>query len=190
MSEIIAKIMNGNAEATSPSLAASLILTNNLINHQETIRQSQEADRQANTTEAIEYAENATSSTITATGLATTATNNAINATQAAITATGNAENAAQAALDAAGDATASNNYSLQSKRWAIGTVVPEDAEDNAKYYSEVAQNAAQTASEYSSIVYPNLSIDITTGMLSSLGGENISFSLDANGNLISEVTV
>lgn len=55
---------------------------------------------------------------------------------------------------------------------------------------AEDAANSAAMASEYSDIVYPNLYIDITTGILKSVGGENISFSLDLNGHLISEVTI
>jgi hypothetical protein len=46
MSDYIPKIMKGGAELTSPSLIASVILTNNTINQQEATRQSHEADRE------------------------------------------------------------------------------------------------------------------------------------------------
>jgi hypothetical protein len=55
---------------------------------------------------------------------------------------------------------------------------------------AESAANSAAIAAEYSSIVYPNLYIDTSTGELMSVGGENITFSIDSSGNLISEVTI
>lgn len=76
------------------------------------------------------------------------------------------------------------------SKRYAVGGVVPEDSEDNARYYSERSANYAIIAQEYSSIIYPTLHIDMNTGELVSVGGENINFTIDSAGNLISEVTV
>jgi len=76
------------------------------------------------------------------------------------------------------------------AKRWAVGGVESGDDTDNAKYYSEQAENYANIAQEYSDIVYPNLYIDIETGELNSVGGENITFIIDSNGFLVSEVTV
>lgn len=77
-----------------------------------------------------------------------------------------------------------------KSKRYAVGGVESGDLTDNAKYYSEQAANSAAIAAEYSYIIYPNLYIDTDTGELMSIGGENISFSIDTNGYLISEVTI
>jgi hypothetical protein len=106
-------------------------------------------------------------------------------------TATGNANTATQKALYAAGDVTASNNYALQSKGWAIGdTSISGSSTNNSKYYSEQAANSAILASQYATIVYPNLYIDITTGELISSQGTNISFSIDSNGYLISDITI
>lgn len=76
------------------------------------------------------------------------------------------------------------------SKRWAVGGVEEGDEEDNSKYYAEQAENAAEIAQEYSGIIYPNIYIDIPTGNLMSVGGENIVFTIDTDGNLISEVIV
>jgi hypothetical protein len=76
------------------------------------------------------------------------------------------------------------------SKRWAVGGVISGDDIDNSKYYSQQSANSAALAAEYSSIVYPNLYIDTSTGELMSVGGQNITFSIDASGNLISEVSI
>lgn len=74
------------------------------------------------------------------------------------------------------------------SKRYAVGGVEDGDTTDNAKYYAEQAKNAAELAEMYSDFVFPTLYIDIDTGELMSVGGENISFFIDENGYLNSEV--
>jgi hypothetical protein len=113
------------------------------------------------------------------------------SATSGANTARDSANSAAQTALDAAGDVTASENYALQSQAWAIGVAsISGSLTNNSKYYSEQSANSAQLASQYASIVYPNLYIDIATGELVCTGGENIVFTIDASGCLISEITV
>lgn len=101
-----------------------------------------------------------------------------------------NVETATQTALNAAGDVTASNNYAKQSESWAIGNVFSGDTTKNSKYYSEQAANFAAIAEQYSSIVYPNIYIDLSTGELISVGGNNIVFTIDENGYLNSEVIV
>ncbi len=61
---------------------------------------------------------------------------------------------------------------------------------NQSEEFAEQAANSAAIAAEYSDIIYPNLYIDTDTGELMSVGGENITFSIDLNGNLISEVTI
>lgn len=80
MSGYIPKIMKQGAEITSPSLIADVILTNNTINQQESIRQSQEAERQTNTTNAINAANTATTNANNAATNANTIAENVSNA--------------------------------------------------------------------------------------------------------------
>lgn len=61
---------------------------------------------------------------------------------------------------------------------------------NQSEEFAEQAANSAAIAAEYSDLIYPNLYIDTDTGELMSIGGENISFSIDTNGYLISEVTI
>lgn len=61
---------------------------------------------------------------------------------------------------------------------------------NQSEEFAEQAANSAAIAAEYSDIIYPNLYIDTSTGELMSVGGDNITFSIDSSGNLISEVTI
>lgn len=74
------------------------------------------------------------------------------------------------------------------AKRYAVGGVIPEDAKDNAKYYSGLAQGYAEEVQGYAKINCPRMHIDLATGHLVSEGGAGLSFHIDGSGHLISEV--
>lgn len=64
------------------------------------------------------------------------------------------------------------------------------EAAEEALNYKNDAANSAEIAAMYAGFVYPNLYIDLATGQLMSIGGQNISFFIDNNGYLNSEVTI
>nr|DAN97719.1 MAG TPA: hypothetical protein [Caudoviricetes sp.] len=85
------------------------------------------------------------------------------------------------------GQANLSKDYADLSKRYAVGGVIQEDSEDNAKYYAEQCKKYKDIVQETANINYPNLYIEPTTGHLISVGGSGITFRIE-NGHLISEV--
>lgn len=95
-----------------------------------------------------------------------------------------------ESVLDASESATDSLTYSKDSKRYAVGGVIEGDGEDNARFYCQQAQNYADLAQQVSEINYPNLYIDTVTGELHTGVGQGISFLINENGELVSEVTV
>lgn len=111
------------------------------------------------------------------------------------------AESSRDAAAQSAENA---NTYADLSKSYAVGTngqVRPNDAEDNAKKYSEKAQSNADTAKEYLTKVEkagedavqavkdaldidaPNFLVDLSTGHLMYSGGRFV-FNVNNNGHL------
>ncbi len=66
--------------------------------------------------------------------------------------------------------------------------MVSDDAQDNSKWYCQQAENYAKVAQEVTDIIYPEIYVDLGTGHLMSIGGNNFSVSLDSNGHLISAI--
>lgn len=111
----------------------------------------------------------------------------------------------AESSRDAAAQsAENSNNYADLSKSYAVGTngqVRPNDAEDNAKKYSEKSESNANTAKEYLTKVEkagedavqavkdaldidaPDFLVDLSTGHLMYSGGRFV-FNVNNNGHL------
>lgn len=71
----------------------------------------------------------------------------------------------AQTLLEKAGEASGSAD---DAKRYAVGGVAPEDAEDNAKYYCQQAQKLKDQIDAAASLVVPQFYIDFATGQLMS----------------------
>lgn len=132
-------------------------------------------------TNAAASANSASADAQIASGKASTATSQASLATQKAQEASNSERIATEKAKDASGSAT-------DSKRYAVGGVVEGDAEDNSKYYCQQAQNYAKMAQEVTDIIYPDISVDLDTGHLLAVGGNNFSVSLDNAGHLISVI--
>lgn len=78
--------------------------------------------------------------------------------------------------------------YATTAKRYAVGGVVQDDLEDNAKYYAEQAKNYQEIIQEVAKINYPHIYVDFSTGHLMAENGKGINFKL-IDGHLISEVT-
>ena len=82
------------------------------------------------------------------------------------------------------------NDYSMQSKRWAVGETVnyPDSVTDNAKYYAEQAKKFAENAQDTVNINLPYFEIDTETMHLNGTFDVPLDFRIDENGHLISEV--
>ncbi len=140
------------------------------------------AETVTNAASAAQDAETATSQAAIATQKATNAAASANSAAADAQTAsekssmaTTKAAEAAQSANDAAESENsarkkASEAYSSaeDAKRYAVGGVAPEDAEDNAKYYCQQAQKLKDQIDAAASLVVPQFYIDFATGQLMS----------------------
>lgn len=118
-----------------------------------------------------------------------TATQKAATATQMANTATEKAQAAASSETNATQKAQDSANSASLSKRYAVGGVVEEDKEDNSKWYCKQAENFAKVAQEITDIIYPETYIEIDTGHLMAIGGNNFSLFLDDQGHLNSSTS-
>ncbi len=70
--------------------------------------------------------------------------------------------------LDAQAARESALQYQKLSKRYAVGGVVPEDTEDNAKYYYQQTQNLKAQVDAVAKIVVPRFYIDFSTGKLMS----------------------
>lgn len=162
-----------------------------------------------NASESITNAQVATQGAETATAQATIATSKATNAAASANNAAADAQIAtdkasiatqmAQAAVEEAGAAERSKTVAeteaneaiesaRQSRRYAVGGVLEGDEEDNSKWYCERAQNYARLAQEVTDIIYPDIFVDLDSGHLMAIGGNNFSVSIDNNGHLISAI--
>lgn len=116
-----------------------------------------------------------------ATEKATVASQMASSSSEKALAATESAETATLKALDASDSAQI-------SKRYAVGGVVSDDAQDNSKWYCQQAENYAKVAQEVTDIIYPEIYIDLDNGHFMVIGGNNFSVSLNSNGHLISAI--
>ena len=112
-------------------------------------------------TNAAASANSASADAQTASEKATIATNQATEATQSATDAAESANSARKKAGEASGSAD-------NAKRYAVGGVVSEDAQDNAKYYCQQAQKLKDQIDAAASLVVPQFYIDFETGMLMS----------------------
>lgn len=112
-------------------------------------------------TNAAASANSASADAQTAAEKASAATNKAAEATQAATDASESANSARKKAGEASGSAD-------NAKRYAVGGVVTEDAEDNAKYYCQQAQKLKDQIDAAASLVVPQFYVDFETGMLMS----------------------
>jgi len=122
-----------------------------------------EATATAQATIATQKATSATAATNTATAAAQTATEKATAAAASEQVATVKATAASASQTAAAGSATAAQESALLAKRYTDGGVVPEDVEDNAKYYYEQTQNLKSQVDLAVKISVPHFYIDATT---------------------------
>lgn len=117
---------------------------------------------------AVSKATNAAASASSAEADAQTAAEKAKTAIAQATLASQKAQEAAdseQAATTKAADALDSANT---SKRYAVGGVIEEDVQDNAKYYYEQSREIKNQIDATASLVVPNFFIDLETGALMS----------------------
>ena len=112
-------------------------------------------------TNAAASANSASADAQTASEKATIATNQSTEATQSATDAAESANSARKKAGEASGSAD-------DAKRYAVGGVVSEDAQDNAKYYCQQAQKLKDQIDAAASLVVPQFYVDFETGMLMS----------------------
>lgn len=81
--------------------------------------------------------------------------------------------------------------YADESQRYAVGGVVPEDVEDNAKYFYEETKNMKNIVESLSDLVVPNFYIDLENGQLmSDTVAKGITFYINENGFFIGEMEV
>ena len=125
------------------------------------IATSQAAIATSKATNAAASANSAAADAQTASEKASTATSQATLASQKAQ----EASNSEQTATTKAADALDSAN---DAKRYAVGGVVAEDAQDNAKYYYEQSQILKNQIDAAASLVVPQFFIDLETGALMS----------------------
>lgn len=122
---------------------------------------SQAAIATSKATNAAASANSAAADAQTASEKASTATSQATLASQKAQEAASSEQTATTKAADALGSAN-------DAKRYAVGGVVAEDAQDNAKYYYEQSQILKNQIDAAASLVVPQFFIDLETGALMS----------------------
>lgn len=117
---------------------------------------------------ATSKATNAAASANSAAADAQTASENASTATSQATLASQKAQEAASSERTATTKAAAALDSVNDAKRYAVGGVVAEDAQDNAKYYCQQAQKLKDQIDNAASLVIPQFYIDLETGALMS----------------------
>lgn len=142
----------------------------------------------AQATIATQKATNAAASANSASADAQIASEKASTATSQATVASQKAQEALSSEQTATKQAEDASVSAANSKRYAVGGVVEGDAEDNSKYYCQQAQNYAKMAQEVTDIIYPDISVDLDTGHLLAVGGNNFSVYLDESGHLVSAI--
>lgn len=153
--------------------------------------QSAEVDSETATAQAAiatQKATNASASANNAAADAQIATEKATIASQMASSSSEKAQAAANSAEIATSKSLAAADSAQLSQRYAVGGVFIDDAQDNSKWYCQQAENYAKVAQEVTDIIYPEIYVDLDTGHLMSIGGNNFSVSLDSNGHLISAI--
>ena len=117
---------------------------------------------------ATSKATNAAASANSAAADAQTASEKASAATSQATLASQKAQEAASSERTATTKATDALDSANDAKRYAVGGVVAEDAQDNAKYYYEQSQILKNQIDAAASLVVPQFFIDLETGALMS----------------------
>ncbi len=132
---------------------------------------------------------------------ATAAANNTAADVQTTTAKATAAANSAQAAGEKAADAAASEQIAKdkakeaedsaqQAKRYAVGGVVPEDTEDNAKYYYQQSKFLKDEIDATANLVVPRFYIDFATGrLMSDKAAQGMRFWIE-NGKLYGEMEV
>ena len=142
------------AAETTVTNAAAAVRDAETATSQAAIATSKATNAAASANSAAADAQTASEKASTATSQATLASQKAQEAASSERTATTKAADA----LDSANDA----------KRYAVGGVVAEDAQDNAKYYYEQSQILKNQIDAAASLVVPQFFIDLETGALMS----------------------
>lgn len=117
---------------------------------------------------ATSKATNAAASANSAAADAQTASEKASTATSQATLASQKAQEAASSERTATTKAADAVNSANDAKRYAVGGVTAEDAQDNAKYYCQQAQKLKDQIDNAASLVIPQFFIDLETGALMS----------------------
>ncbi|RHP71571.1 hypothetical protein DXA59_00950 [Clostridium sp. OF03-18AA] len=117
---------------------------------------------------AASKATNAAASANSAAADAQTASEKASTATSQATLASQKAQEAASSERTATTKAADALDSANDAKRYAVGGVVAEDAQDNAKYYYEQSQILKNQIDAAASLVVPQFFIDLETGALMS----------------------
>lgn len=117
---------------------------------------------------ATSKATNAAASANSAAADAQTASEKASTATSQATLASQKAQEAASSERTATTKAADALDSANDAKRYAVGGVVAEDAQDNAKYYCQQAQKLKDQIDNAASLVIPQFFIDLETGALMS----------------------
>lgn len=142
------------AAETTVTNAAAAARDAETATSQAAIATSKATNAAASANSAVADAQTASEKASTATSQATLASQKAQEAASSERTATTKAADA----LDSANDA----------KRYAVGGVTAEDAQDNAKYYCQQAQKLKDQIDNAASLVIPQFFIDLETGALMS----------------------
>lgn len=117
---------------------------------------------------ATSKATNAAASANSAAADAQTASEKASTATSQATLASQKAQEAASSERTATTKAADALDSANDAKRYAVGGLVAEDAQDNAKYYYEQSQILKNQIDAAASLVVPQFFIDLETGALMS----------------------
>lgn len=117
---------------------------------------------------ATSKATNAAASANSAAADAQTASEKASTATSQATLASQKAQEAASSERTATTKAADALDSANDAKRYAVGGVTAEDAQDNAKYYCQQAQKLKDQIDNAASMVIPQFFIDLETGALMS----------------------
>lgn len=117
---------------------------------------------------ATSKATNAAASANSAAADAQTASEKASTATSQATLASQKAQEAASSEQTATTKAADAVNSANDAKRYAVGGVTAEDAQDNAKYYCQQARKLKDQIDNAASLVIPQFFIDLETGALMS----------------------
>lgn len=148
---------------------------------------------ETSTTQAAIATQKATSATASANSAAAdaqTATDKAATATQMALEATAQASAAEDSRGVAEAKAEEATESARQSKRYAIGGVIPEDTEDNAKWYYQGCKSLKDEIDAAAELVIPKFYIDFSTGkLMSDKAAQGMRFWIE-NGKLYGETEV